>query len=160
MKRRQQSYGLPSSLHGLSHELRKCPPDTSLPSLRPGRSFESFFAPKRGRQQASLAYSYEALPSVLRTAVIPSWTLPRAKEVSPGHFLAQPTAGPLFRVLFRTKKRTPVGVLFFGARDGTRTHTAKPHAPQTCLSTIPTLSQVLTHYNLFPCFCQHLFIMS
>ena len=29
----------------------------------------------------------------------------------------------------------------FGARDGTRTHTAKPHAPQTCLSTIPTLSQ-------------------
>ena len=30
----------------------------------------------------------------------------------------------------------------FGARDGTRTHTAKPHAPQTCLSTIPTLSQM------------------
>ena len=31
---------------------------------------------------------------------------------------------------------------FVGARDGTRTHTAKPHAPQTCLSTIPTLSQI------------------
>ena len=34
------------------------------------------------------------------------------------------------------------GDRYFGARDGTRTHTAKPHAPQTCLSTIPTLSQV------------------
>ena len=36
----------------------------------------------------------------------------------------------------------PAGISYFGARDGTRTHTAKPHAPQTCLSTIPTLSQV------------------
>ena len=47
--------------------------------------------------------------------------------------------------------------LFFGARDGTRTHTAKPHAPQTCLSTIPTLSQVLMYYNCLVHFCQYLF---
>ena len=44
----------------------------------------------------------------------------------------------------------------FGARDGTRTHTAKPHAPQTCLSTIPTLSQVLKYYNRQQFFCQYL----
>ena len=62
-----------------------------------------------------------------------------------------------FRVPSLPKKRTPFGVLFFGARDGTRTHTAKPHAPQTCLSTIPTLSQALKYYNHLRNFCQYLF---
>ena len=42
-----------------------------------------------------------------------------------------------------------------GARDGTRTHTAKPHAPQTCLSTIPTLSQLLKYYTYKTAICQH-----
>ena len=32
-----------------------------------------------------------------------------------------------------------------------------PHAPQTCLSTIPTLSQVLEYYNCYLHFCQQLF---
>ena len=66
--------------------------------------------------------------------------------------------GRPLRVLSRTKKEDAIGVLFFGARDGTRTHTAKPHAPQTCLSTIPTLSQALEYYNLNCIFCQYLFM--
>ena len=64
-----------------------------------------------------------------------------------------------FRISQPIQKRTPPQwvVFFFGARDGTRTHTAKPHAPQTCLSTIPTLSQALKYYNRLPLFCQYLF---
>ena len=54
--------------------------------------------------------------------------------------------------------QTPMGFGDIGARDGTRTHTAKPHAPQTCLSTIPTLSQVLEYYNRSGYFCQYLFV--
>ena len=34
-------FGMRLKSEGLSHELRKCPPDTFLPSLRSGRSFES-----------------------------------------------------------------------------------------------------------------------
>ena len=34
-------YGLRSAVWGLSHGLRKCPPDTFLPRLRRGRPFES-----------------------------------------------------------------------------------------------------------------------
>ena len=34
-------YGMRLKPEGLSYELKKCPPDTSLPGLRPGRSFES-----------------------------------------------------------------------------------------------------------------------
>ena len=37
----QHPYGMPSKAQGFSHELKKCPPDTFLPSLRSGRSFES-----------------------------------------------------------------------------------------------------------------------
>ena len=52
-------------------------------------------------------------------------------------------------------KQPPIRVaVLLGARDGTRTHTAKPHAPQTCLSTIPTLSQALVYYNRPRIFCQ------
>ena len=38
---RPQSYGLRSERQGFSHGLKKCPPDTFLPGLRPGRPFES-----------------------------------------------------------------------------------------------------------------------
>ena len=61
-------YGMRLKIEGLSHELRKCPPDTSLPSLRSGRSFESHLGTKNEPPQR--------------------------------------------------------GSSFFGARDGTRTHTA------------------------------------
>ena len=51
----------------------------------------------------------------------------------------------------------PKGIRIFGAREGTRTPTGLPHAPQTCLSTIPTLSQVLGYCILFSLFCQSFF---
>ena len=38
---RPQSFGLRSEINGFSHGLKKCPPDTFLPSLREGRPFES-----------------------------------------------------------------------------------------------------------------------
>ena len=40
------SYGMQPDIHGFSHGLKKCPPDTFLPSLRSGRPFESRSAPK------------------------------------------------------------------------------------------------------------------
>ena len=54
---------------------------------------------------------------------------------------------PMNRLKMSNKKRVSLRTFKsykntrYGARDGTRTHTALPHAPQTCLSTIPTLSQ-------------------
>ena len=41
MKTSPHPSGMPSCFHGLSHGLKKCPPDTFLPSLRSGRPFES-----------------------------------------------------------------------------------------------------------------------
>ena len=79
---------------------------------------------------------------------------PTAGKQSTGLF-----SDPPFESAPHTKKETVHSDgLFFGARDGTRTHTAKPHAPQTCLSTIPTLSQsVLKYYSGAVAFCQQLF---
>ena len=76
--------------------------------------------------------------------------------------LAMPRRGIAFkwvRVPSGIKKiRTPPRAFgFFGAREGTRTPTGLPHAPQTCLSTIPTLSQVLGYCILFSLFCQSFF---
>ena len=62
------------------------------------------------------------------------------------------------RVPFKSKSWDTQGVSqLFGAREGTRTPTGLPHAPQTCLSTIPTLSQVLGYCILFSLFCQSFF---
>ena len=68
---------------------------------------------------------------------------PTGWKQSTGLFLRQLALPPPFRgTLFHKKTEIPEGVSqILGARDGTRTHTAKPHAPQTCLSTIPTLSR-------------------
>ena len=81
---------------------------------------------------------------------------PTAGKQSTGLF-----SDPPFESASHTKKETVHSDgLFFGARDGTRTHTAKPHAPQTCLSTIPTLSQsVLKYYSGEGAFCQHFFML-
>ena len=38
---RLHPYGMHSAPQGLSHGLKKCPPDTFLPRLRRGRPFES-----------------------------------------------------------------------------------------------------------------------
>ena len=65
---------------------------------------------------------------------------PTAGKQSPGLF-SDPPFEPHIAQKYWAPKRVPS---IFGARDGTRTHTAKPHAPQTCLSTIPTLSQTST----------------
>ena len=43
---RQHSFGMQPDAHGFSHGLKKCPPDTFLPSLRSGRPFESLSAKK------------------------------------------------------------------------------------------------------------------
>ena len=42
-----------SEIHGLSHGLKKCPPDTFLPSLRSGRPFKS-----RLRKQKENGYPF------------------------------------------------------------------------------------------------------
>ena len=41
--RRPHPYRMHPPTKGLSHGLKKCPPDTFLPALRSGRPFESFF---------------------------------------------------------------------------------------------------------------------
>ena len=82
-------YRMRLKFKGLSHELRKCPPDTFLPSLRSGRSFESHLSRKQKYLQI------------------------------------------------------PVGVWRYLVREmGLEPTRRSPHAPQTCLSTIPTLSQL------------------
>ena len=43
MHSRQLPCGKPPVMHGLSHGLNKCPPDTYLPALRSGRPFESHY---------------------------------------------------------------------------------------------------------------------
>ena len=48
---RSQSYGLRPLIEGFSHGLRKCPPDTFLPSLCSGRPFKS--APTNKKQTPS-----------------------------------------------------------------------------------------------------------
>ena len=45
----QHPYGTQPDVHGFSHGLKKCPPDTFLPSLRSGRPFESSAAPPKRR---------------------------------------------------------------------------------------------------------------
>ena len=53
----------------------------------------------------------------------------------------------------------PIGVADVLVREmGLEPTRRSPHAPQTCLSTIPTLSQALEHYNLLNIFCQYLFV--
>ena len=42
-------YGMRLKPEGLSHGLKKCPPDTSLPGLRPGRPFESRLGYQKSR---------------------------------------------------------------------------------------------------------------
>ena len=44
---RSQSYGLRPLIEGFSHGLRKCPPDTFLPSVPSGRPFKSALTNKK-----------------------------------------------------------------------------------------------------------------
>ena len=48
---RSQSYGLRPLIEGFSHGLRKCPPDTFLPSVPSGRPFKS--APTNKKEHPS-----------------------------------------------------------------------------------------------------------
>ncbi len=47
-------YRMRPQTKGLSHGLKKCPPDTFLPSLRSGRPFESFF--RRTKKEDALRH--------------------------------------------------------------------------------------------------------
>jgi hypothetical protein len=49
---RPQFCGLHSQVKGISHELNKCPPDTYLPWLRQGRSFDSRTGNKKKNSDA------------------------------------------------------------------------------------------------------------
>ena len=121
----------PSGTHpkaqGLSHGLMKCPPDTSLPSLRSGRPFESpirVLKKRRSRMGSHdpLYHAGSSSPS-LRDASEDPGTLPQPKEVSTGHFLTLAALGPAFRVPPDVCKKsdTQMGIGFFGTPEGTRT---------------------------------------
>ena len=64
--------GMRLKFEGLSHELRKCPPDTFLPSLWSGRSFESLRAAKKQiprRVSAFLVHRKGLEPPTLGTGI-------------------------------------------------------------------------------------------
>ena len=92
-------------LKGLSHELNKCPPDTCLPALRAGRSFESQLEHKN---------------------------------------IGYPARGSRF----------------FGARDGTRTHTAlTTRTSNVLVYHSNTLASAPQYYTAAGTFCQYNFMV-
>ena len=55
------------------------------------------------------------------------------------------------------KKRTPLGVLFFGARDGTRTHTAVATRTSNVIVYHSNTLAKPDYYNQYIPICQYLF---
>ena len=105
--------------------------------------FKSYNVQKR-EQQCCLIY-YILYPSPIKGGDIVCGLSHGLIKCPPDTRLPCYLQGRPFESHQAPKKESSDAALFFGARDGTRTHTAKPHAPQTCLSTIPTLSQVTFH---------------
>ncbi len=80
------------------------------------------------------------------------------KNMPPACFLPSLRSGrPFESHLSHQKKAALTGGLFLVREMGLEPTRRSPHAPQTCLSTIPTLSQVLSYYNCCFLICQLLF---
>ena len=78
------------------------------------------------------------------------------KNMPPACFLPALRSGRPFESHLSRKKGAPKGS-FLVREMGLEPTRRSPHAPQTCLSTIPTLSQVLSYYNCCFLICQLLF---
>ena len=78
------------------------------------------------------------------------------KNMPPACFLPSLRSGRPFESHLSRKKGAPKGS-FLVREMGLEPTRRSPHAPQTCLSTIPTLSQVLSYYNCCFFICQLLF---
>ena len=85
-------------------------------------------------------------------------TLPRPEKQSTGLFFTLASLRPGFRVPPHIpKKRTPLGVLFFGARDGTRTHTAVATRTSNVIVYHSNTLAKPDYYNQQIPICQYLF---
>ena len=62
------------------------------------------------------------MPTVLRTAVISPWILPRPKNMPPACFF-----NGLSNPIIPIKKDTLLGVFFYGVDNGIRTHDLQSH---------------------------------
>ena len=114
--------GMRPNAHGFSHGLKKCPPDTFLPALRPGRPFESHSLPIEKPPEGGLLIvvsisGYVHLSTSLRDASKCTWILPRPKKVSTGHFFTRPSAGPAFRIPLSANRKTARRRSFYWRRE-------------------------------------------
>ena len=147
-------YRMRLKFEGLSHGLKTCPRHVFLTAFRVPSL--AMIPKKNTTHKGWCSFWCERWDSICIFAVGENYGSPpssRWRQQSTG-LLHLDRFEPL-SIQHKKEKPSLLGWLFFfGARDGTRTHTAEPHAPQTCLSTMPTLSQALTYYNRQHVFCQ------
>ena len=142
-------YGMRLKSGGLSHALQNSPPDCFVPSLCSGRAFEFHLEhknsghPVRGNRNFGASvliglfikcahsntysisdiFRFHPHPYVMR---LKSEGLSHElRKCPPDCFIPSLRSGRAFESHLRTKNEPPhKGSSFFGARDGTRTHTA------------------------------------
>ena len=137
---------------GLSHRLKKCPPDTFLPSLRSGRPFESlptktkFQIPKWVSGILVRRKGLELMVS-LRRAV--------ATDCPPDSQI------DLFESLLRDKinpnPKTRFGLFFFGTPEGTRPPNPRNRNPMLYPLSHRRISLQPEYYNSFYFICKGVF---